>query len=286
MKQPATGFTLIELSIVLVIIGLIAGGVLVGRDLISAATVRAQISQIERYQQAVGTFRGKYGYLPGDIPDPDATRFGFVGRGGAPGTGDGNGAIQGSGPNGAAQGGEVLTFWVDLTKARFIDGTFYTANPTMFQGALSPLTLYYPTGRIGNNNYVYVYNGGYFDYTAWAWVSDGYNYFGLSSIAAVNAEIYSTTGLTVQQAYAIDTKMDDGLPQSGSVMARYLNYNLSIYGPLWAGGTAVGAAPGAVAAGTATTCYDNNGSTSNRMNYSVTQNNGSGINCALSFRFR
>ena len=74
------GFTLVELSIVLVIIGLIIGGVLVGRDLITAATVRAQIAQIEKYQTAVNTFRGKYGYLPGDIPDPAVTQFGGAGR--------------------------------------------------------------------------------------------------------------------------------------------------------------------------------------------------------------
>ena len=75
------GFTLIEMSIVLVIIGLIIGGVLLGRDLISAAAVRAQIAQIEKYNAAVNTFKGKYGYLPGDIPDPYASRFGFKARG-------------------------------------------------------------------------------------------------------------------------------------------------------------------------------------------------------------
>ena len=48
-----SGFTLVELSIVLVIIGLIIGGVVVGRDLIDAATIRAQISQIEKYNTAV-----------------------------------------------------------------------------------------------------------------------------------------------------------------------------------------------------------------------------------------
>jgi len=60
------GFTLIEMSIVLVIIGLIVGGILVGQDLIHAAEVPAQITQIEKYNQAVNTFRGKYGDLPGD----------------------------------------------------------------------------------------------------------------------------------------------------------------------------------------------------------------------------
>src|ERR1017187_10122680 len=85
------GFTLVELSIVLVIIGLIIGGVLVGRDLISAAEVRAQISQIEKYQTAVNTFRDKYGYLPGDIPEPTASQYGFAARATDQGEGDGNG---------------------------------------------------------------------------------------------------------------------------------------------------------------------------------------------------
>jgi prepilin-type N-terminal cleavage/methylation domain-containing protein len=74
------GFTLIELCIVLVIIGLIVGGVLVGRDLISAAAVRAQVSQIEKYNTAVNTFRAKYGALPGDISATAAAQFGLTTR--------------------------------------------------------------------------------------------------------------------------------------------------------------------------------------------------------------
>src|ERR1700722_13612838 len=99
LRSPAksilkAGFTLIELSIVLVIIGLIIGGVLVGRELISAAQIRAQISQIEKYNSAANTFRGKYGYLPGDIPDPAAKQYGFATRGTLAGEGDGNGVIE------------------------------------------------------------------------------------------------------------------------------------------------------------------------------------------------
>ena len=92
-RSHKAGFTLIELSIVLVVIGLIVGGILVGQDLIKAAEVRAQIGQINEYNTAVNTFRGKYGYLPGDIPDPYATQFGFQTRGAYPGQGDGDGMI-------------------------------------------------------------------------------------------------------------------------------------------------------------------------------------------------
>src|SRR3954463_15618522 len=61
------GFTLIELSIVLVIIGLIVGGILVGQDLIKAAEIRATVGQIEKYNSAVNTFRTKYNGIPGDL---------------------------------------------------------------------------------------------------------------------------------------------------------------------------------------------------------------------------
>jgi len=90
------GFTLIELSIVLIIVV----GILVGHDLIRAAVVRAQLSQIEKYNTAVNTFYGKYGALPGDIPGTAASGFGFAKRGtgaGIGGLGDSNGSIEGQG---------------------------------------------------------------------------------------------------------------------------------------------------------------------------------------------
>src|ERR1700691_726671 len=105
VKSPASqsGFTLIELSIVLVIIGLIVGGVLVGQDLIRAAEVRATISQIEKYNTAVNTFRGKYNNsIPGDMNSANASTFGFAARGAFAGEGDGNGVIEGISANAAS----------------------------------------------------------------------------------------------------------------------------------------------------------------------------------------
>jgi hypothetical protein len=77
MKQSArTGFTLIELSILLVVIGLIVGGVLVGQDLIRSAGIRKTISELQKFQTAIATFKGKYDCLAGDCPNATI----FLGR--------------------------------------------------------------------------------------------------------------------------------------------------------------------------------------------------------------
>lgn len=61
------GFSLVELSIVLVILGLLVGGVLAGQSLIRAAEMRSVSTDIGRYQAAVQTFKDKYLAIPGDM---------------------------------------------------------------------------------------------------------------------------------------------------------------------------------------------------------------------------
>ncbi len=295
------GFTLIELSIVLVIIGLIVGAILVGQDLINAAATRAQIAQIEKFNTAVHTFQGKYGYLPGDMPDPYATNFGFVSRGANAGQGDGNGII--AGYQGSAYGlaetyGETVTFWRDLNTAGLIYGNFNTANET---GGSSPVTAtstpalsaIFPQGKLGQGNYIYVYSGSFNDT----------NYYGLSALTNVTAGIvpYSSPALTPVQAYSIDKKIDDGLPQSGNVTAQYLNYAVGVCNIVWAAGGGVQGANGGGGGGcgtflpttnatpeSSTTCYDNGNTAGGQQQYSLgsTASGGSNFNCALSFKFQ
>ena len=225
VAQLEQGFTLIELSIVLVIIGLIVGGVLVGADMIKAAATRAQIAQIERYNSAVNTFVTKYGYLPGDIPDPYASQFGFQARGASAGQGDGNGELEGW--NGGAAGnqelaGESPTVWVDLSQANMIDGNFNTASPTTLVTTYiypTSVAAFLPSAKLGQGNYIYAYGGGYWNGSAWIW--NGYNYFGLSAISFISGSgLSASTAIPVTQAYNIDKKIDDGLPQSGTVTAQ------------------------------------------------------------------
>jgi hypothetical protein len=80
----------------------------------------------------------------------------------------------------------------------------------------------------------------------------------------------------VQQAYSIDKKIDDGMPQTGTVTAQYLN-------AVWAW---AGASDTSATTATTTSCYDNGNVAGAPQQYSLAQNGGVGANCALSFQMQ
>lgn len=61
------GFTLVELSVVIVLIGLIIAGVVGAQSLVKQGKMRAQISELQKYQVAFNTFRLEYNAIPGDF---------------------------------------------------------------------------------------------------------------------------------------------------------------------------------------------------------------------------
>ena len=73
MRTSRHGFTLIELSIVLVIIGLLVGGVIVGRSIVRNSNLQTIVTDTTRYINAAAQFQKKYNSLPGDMADATAT---------------------------------------------------------------------------------------------------------------------------------------------------------------------------------------------------------------------
>lgn len=113
MKNQQGGFTLIEIAIVLVIIGLLLGGVLKGQELITSARVRNMISQQDGIKAAYFGFLDRYRALPGDYTGitniKDATT-----------AGNGDGQIKGN---------EAIAVWDHLSHAGFINGSYsYSAT--------------------------------------------------------------------------------------------------------------------------------------------------------------
>lgn len=68
-SKQIQGFSLIELSITLVIVGLLLGGIMMGRHLLRAAEIKSLFKEVSAYQDSVELFQDKYGYMPGDMPN-------------------------------------------------------------------------------------------------------------------------------------------------------------------------------------------------------------------------
>lgn len=100
-----SAFTLIEVAIVLVIIGVLSAAVFKGQDVLEAAKVRATAQDLQRYQLAITAYQDQFNALPGDDSQA-STRFGAD-----VGNGDGNYRIE---------GGEADLVWLHLFKAGFI----------------------------------------------------------------------------------------------------------------------------------------------------------------------
>lgn len=191
--RAEAGFTLIEIAIVLVIIGLLLGGVLQGQQLIENSRVRSAVNDFNGIAAGAFSYQDRYGRLPGD--DPGA----LPARGGnwpASAAGDGNGVITGSLANtfAPAAGSEVSFFFQNLRSAGFING-----DPTQTGAQALPQN----------------------------------NFGGLTSIATellMDPGVAGTTGLagtkvcmsnvTGSAAVALDTQLDDGSPDSGRLRSQ------------------------------------------------------------------
>jgi prepilin-type N-terminal cleavage/methylation domain-containing protein len=252
---PQRGFTLVELAIVLVIIALLVGGMLVGGEMIKTAEVRSFASQLAKFNSATATFRVKFGGLPGDITSTRAADFGFVARSGAAGHGDGNGLIESCTSNGDDLGCETALFWQDLADAQLIANNLKTTTDAYIDGTAPGFALgdHLPESNLRAGVY-------YFTYTF-----NSRNTYYVGGISTVNASgvLTNADGLNVREADDIDNKMDNGVPNTGTVRAVT---NLTTIDP--------GAAPAA------SQCVVN---TTTPFSYNVAGNFADNVNCQLIF---
>lgn len=229
------GFTLIELSVVLVIIGLIIGGILVGRVLIKSAEINSLISQKQEYETAVNTFKLKYGYLPGDMPPEKASQFGFFTFTGARAGkttayygnyGNEDGFISNwKGIDSGECTNECGPFWRHLSEAKLIRGSYGMAPPNDLEPSTAninfaglpknqvahkmPLALFLPPAKYASNAFIGVSS---LDNTSFEIQKNAFYFL----TQYTPAKLVQT--MTPSDMYTIDSKIDDGMPSTGRIM--------------------------------------------------------------------
>lgn len=212
-----SGFSLVELSIVLVILGLLTGGILAGQSLIRAAELRKVGTQFQAHQTAIHTFRDKYFSLPGDMTNAtdfwgeiDASKATCIATASpdrkATCNGDGDGFINKSDTY-ADQGYERYHGWLQLANAGLIEGSYtgLTGIAGTFKDVAGENTPFSPfptypwhmTSRVKTAiGHPHLFDGRYNE--------------------IVNLTTRGSGGpLTPEELWNIDKKLDDGKPATG-----------------------------------------------------------------------
>lgn len=223
--KESFGFTLLELSLALVIIGLLVGGILGGKELIRAAAIRKQIKQVETYTLAYNLFKQKYKCIPGDCPK--AADF-FPGAE----NGNGNNKLESTGAAESTALDTSSDSEFDLEKAEFFD---QLRDAELIPRDYSTVSEGYPETTLAPGKgfvaasdfnpavafppYVNQFTSQsktYFAMGEW----DVGLYFSIGDPEADWGWKNDKIGLfTPFDMYAIDTKMDDGNPQTGKLLA-------------------------------------------------------------------
>jgi prepilin-type N-terminal cleavage/methylation domain-containing protein len=208
MKTKQTGFTLVEIAIVLVIIGLLLGGILKGQEMINQAKIKNVISDFNGIAAAYYGYQDRYRAIPGDDGGA-AGRWTAAAANIGAATGDGNGTVAGKYNNPVTAPAESNLFWNHLRLAGFVSGT----------GGSQPNNA--ATGMIG------VETGDGAAVPAPAMVGTAGGFVGL---------IMCSANLPDKIAIAVDTQMDDGQNDKGQVRGqKQVATNPDIKGALAAG---------------------------------------------------
>ncbi|MCU0811384.1 MAG: prepilin-type N-terminal cleavage/methylation domain-containing protein [Thiobacillaceae bacterium] len=197
MPQRQSGFTLIEIAIVLVIIGLLLGGILKGQELINSARVKNLASDFRNIPLFIYGYQDKFKALPGDDPRADTNVNGVLATVGT----KGNGVIEGTW-NSTNAGDESVLFWQHVRLAGLAPGV--TTLPGTLPGD------YMPTNA----------SGGIIGLQSGTTIAANSPVVDASSAAISGAYIICSQGILGKFAKQLDTQMDDGNTATGSMMTR------------------------------------------------------------------
>lgn len=186
-NKKQTGFTLVEIAIVLVIIGLLLGGILKGQELINSARVRNLADQNSGIQAAYFGFIDRYRQVPGDWAATAAAQA--IGDATVTLGGNGNGRID----NTTAEAAGVFS---QLAKSNFLGGGFTPAVADPGNEAAYISNLVSPINAF-NGPLILTRNAGY------------------SGTASTRLTLHMGTNVPVSIARELDIKVDDGLPNTG-----------------------------------------------------------------------
>lgn len=229
------GFTLLEMGMVIVIIGLVAGGIVMGRELITQAEIRAIVGEYDRYLKSVQEFQDKYRALPGDMNNAESM-WGTDG-GGCPNNtytsvvplttntcnGDGDGLIGGcSGDLSTACAGtpEVWRAWQHLSNAGVIEGRYTGIGRDAGGGILSGgvIGVNAPVSKRPPAGWTFLHFSNAADET---WLAGGtYGHVFMFGKGEPSTSRFTTyPALPSKDAMELDRKIDDGKPRTGNIRA-------------------------------------------------------------------
>lgn len=191
MKKQQSGFTLIELAIVLVIIGLLLGGVLKGQELINSAKVKNMASDFKNIQVYIYGYQDKFKALPGD---DHAAAAHVNGTNAASATQTQNAIIQGAW-NSTSTDDESFMFWQHVRLAGLAAGSTNPADATYIQRNADG-------GQIGVQSV-----SGFTAVSTLPTTAGGIS----------GAFVICSDGILGKFAKQLDTTLDDGIGNTGSV---------------------------------------------------------------------
>ncbi len=227
-------FSLVELSIVLVILGLLAGGVLSGQALIRAAELRSVTADYQRYTAAIMVFRDKYFSFPGDMNNAtqfwgsagganhtnDATCYSSITNDKRTCNGNGNGRLFFDDGVSDHSAPEWYRAWQQLANAGLIEGSYTGVADLAPRGATPGLNV--PKGKISNTGFTLMSAGTTDTAEPNWWVGSydgfafGYKGYCLGDPTKGGCETFGII-FKPEEAWNIDTKLDDGRPATGLI---------------------------------------------------------------------